>query len=154
VRSFSRGAAVAVAGLALLAVAMIAWRAATWVEPRAPRTPPTPTSSTPAYPSAEPSFNIQLPLTTTDVAVGRPVRITGTTPRQIAFTVSDSSVVTAHLDCSLCTGLVRYLADDSPTPLFSGVAPYEGDHVFTGTRGFLSLNATDRWTITLTAKSR
>lgn len=158
-RRFSRGAGVAIAALALLAVAMIAWRVATWNGPQAPR--PTSTllqsssPATPPYPSAEPSFNIQFPLTTTDVAVGRPVRITGTVPRQIAFTVADDAVVTAHLDCNLCTGLVRYAAGERPTPIFAGVAPYEGDYVFTERgRGFLTLNATDRWTITLTAKAR
>jgi hypothetical protein len=154
VNHWSRGAAVLVAMAALGAVALAGWLAAS-----EPTTKPAPTASarpsaTVPFPSAEPSFDLQFPLTTTEVRAGNKVTITGNGPRQVAFRVADESRVTARLDCSLCTGLLTYVAGDRPEPLFRGMAPYTGEHeVAEGSRqGLLRVDAVGRWTLTLTPR--
>lgn len=149
---WSRGAAATVAGVALLAVAALAGRAILADPP--PRAAPTRTSATPAFPSAEPSFDLQLPLTTTEVATGRDVRIEASGPRQIAYRVADSSAVTVRLDCRLCRGTLTYLDGSRPAPLYVGPAPWSGEHVLNtdpaDRRTLLRVDALGSWVITLT----
>ena len=153
--TWSRGAAVLVAVAALGAVGLAGWLAASSTVPAAPTASPRPSATVP-FPSAEPSFDLQFPLTTTEVSAGHKVTITGTGPRQIAFRVTDESKVMARLDCSLCTGLLTFIAGDRSEPLFRGTAPYTGEHLVAtdGRREvLLRVDAVGRWTLTLTPQA-
>ncbi len=148
---WSRGAAAAVAGLGLLAVAALAGRAIL-TEP-APRPTPTRAAASVAFPSAEPSFDVQLPLTTTEVAAGRRVSIEGSGPRQIAYRVADGHPVVARLDCRLCHGTLVYLSGGRPEPLAAGRAPWVGEHLLNtdpaDRRTLLRVDAAGAWTLSL-----
>nr|NLI50202.1 hypothetical protein [Propionibacterium sp.] len=150
---WSRGAAATVAGVALLAVAAVAGRAI--LDGPTPPPAPTRTTATPAFPSGEPSFDLQLPLTTTEVAAGRPVRIEATGPRQIAYRVTDGSAVVVRLDCRLCRGTLTYLDGSRPAPLYVGPAPWSGEHLLNtdaaDRRTLLRVDAVGSWVITFTS---
>lgn len=155
-RSFSRAAAATLAGLVLLAIGIAGWRAAT-------ATPVPPVFSTPApratvaFPSAEPSFDVQLPLTVTTVETGKTVTISGNGARQFGVRVTGGGALTVGLDCNLCDGSVRLISGDRTVPLLDGRAPLEGSgEVDPGERGeaLLRVDAVGRWTITLKAAPR
>ena len=154
-RAFSRGAGAAIAALALLAVAALAGQAI--LSGPEPRASPTRTTATPAFPSAEPSFDLQLPLTTTEVAPGRRVMIEGTGPRQIAYRVADADPVVVALDCRLCQGPLTYLSGSAPRPFHAGPAPWSGEHLLNldvaDRRTLLRVDALGHWVITLTSLS-
>jgi len=157
-RDYTRGAAAGVAALGLLAVAAVAGQAILRPDAPAPAAPATarPTLEVP-FPTGEPSFDLQQPLTVTEVGPGRPVTLDGSGPRQVAFTVADAPApVVAALDCRLCTGLLTWVAGEFPEPLFAGTGPYAGERlVATGGAGraLLRVEAVGRWRLRLTASA-
>ena len=154
-KGWSRAAGVAVAGLGLLAVAAVAGQAI--LSGPAPRPAPTRATASVAFPSAEPSFDLQLPLTTSEVGAGRPVTIQGSGPRQIAYRVADGASVVVRLDCRPCRGTLTYLSGDRPDPLYAGPAPWAGEHLLNTDPAdratLLRVDALGSWTISLTSSA-
>lgn len=147
----SRGAGVLIAVVALLGIVVLATRAV--LAPMSTRTPPPSPAATTAFPSAEPSFDLQTPLTSTEVSDGHRVSIDGQGKRQVAYRIAGAGPVVARLDCSRCQGMGSFVWGDDPRPLFSGIAPYLGEHLLNvdpaRRQGLLIVDAVGAWKLSL-----
>lgn len=153
-RNLSRGAWVLFAALGLLLVVGLAIAAIQTTPTPPPVAPTAPGTPTPPFPSGEPGFDEERPLTVTAVSAGHPVSIDASGTRQIAYTVDDASMVAAHLDCRGCTGMVVFGDAARSDPLLIEAAPVEAEHLLnTGDdrRTLLLVRASGAWTLTLTS---
>ncbi len=152
-RHLSRGAGVALGALLLVAVVALALPAALAPVPK--RTPPVASATPVAFPSAEPSFDLQLPLTSTEVAAGHKITLKGAGARQVAYRITDAAPIVARLDFWGGPAIAKLVWSDEAQPLYSGGAPWAGDFLLNtdpGRReGLLVVDSTSSWQLTLTS---